>query len=379
MEATGVQESDELYILAPGADIVKLRGGLMDVKSLRAVDAAGLEQWIPVMKAEFPLSAEAVTATFAALRRPPPDNPQDGTSLEDLLAILVTPDSGVTPGPGPQAPRALHDRWLHRRAQRGGGRGPKDDDDRHRGSRSGQGDHRGPRHRARRPPEPELRRRPDRADQRRPAALRRDRRRDELGQAPRLRAFGRRQVASGHRPGGDLPAGRGPGRERQHRLRGARSDGRRHCRHGRGSAARGCHRRGCGRDRRTAHRQERRHGRRRAPASRRDPARGHLGRGGEPPRVRGRHGRHRPDRSRWPSSTPAAAAASSRSGRAARSRSASAWTSARSATPSASASPEPCRPRWSAKRERPLPRTWPRSTGGTSRRPSSAWGAPSPT
>jgi exopolyphosphatase / guanosine-5'-triphosphate,3'-diphosphate pyrophosphatase len=99
MEATGVQESDELYVLAPGADIVKLRGGLMDVKSLRAVDAAGLEQWIPIMKAEFPLSAEAVTDTFAALRRPPPDSPQDGTSLEDLLAILVTPDSGVRPIP----------------------------------------------------------------------------------------------------------------------------------------------------------------------------------------------------------------------------------------------------------------------------------------
>ncbi len=99
LESTGVQESDELYILAPGADIVKLRGGLMDVKSLRAVDAAGLEQWIPVLKAEFPLSAEAVTATFAALRRPPPDDPPDGASLEDLLALLVTPDSGVTPIP----------------------------------------------------------------------------------------------------------------------------------------------------------------------------------------------------------------------------------------------------------------------------------------
>jgi exopolyphosphatase/guanosine-5'-triphosphate,3'-diphosphate pyrophosphatase len=99
MEATGVQESDELYILAPGADIVKLRGGLMDVKSLRALDSAGLEQWIPIMKAEFPLAAQAVSDTFAALRQPPPDNPQDGTSLEDLLAILVTPDSGVRPVP----------------------------------------------------------------------------------------------------------------------------------------------------------------------------------------------------------------------------------------------------------------------------------------
>ena len=99
LEQTGVQESDELYVLAPGGDIVKLRAGLMDIKSLRAVDAAGLEQWIPVMKAEFPLSREAVQATFTALRRPAPQDPKEETSLEDLLASLVTPDSGVMPVP----------------------------------------------------------------------------------------------------------------------------------------------------------------------------------------------------------------------------------------------------------------------------------------
>jgi exopolyphosphatase/guanosine-5'-triphosphate,3'-diphosphate pyrophosphatase len=99
LEQTGVQESDELYVLAPGGDIVKLRAGLMDIKSLRAVDAAGLEQWIPVLKAEFPLSADAVQATFTALRRPPPEATKDETSLEDLLASLVTPDSGVMPVP----------------------------------------------------------------------------------------------------------------------------------------------------------------------------------------------------------------------------------------------------------------------------------------
>jgi exopolyphosphatase/guanosine-5'-triphosphate,3'-diphosphate pyrophosphatase len=99
LESTGVQESEELYVLAPGGDIVKLRAGLLDIKTLRATDPAGLEQWIPILKAEFPLSADDVAAACAALRQPPPDPPVEGASLEDLLAILVTPTSGVTAVP----------------------------------------------------------------------------------------------------------------------------------------------------------------------------------------------------------------------------------------------------------------------------------------
>lgn len=36
---------------------MKVRDELMDVKVLRETDADGLEQWTPVMKARFPLSA----------------------------------------------------------------------------------------------------------------------------------------------------------------------------------------------------------------------------------------------------------------------------------------------------------------------------------
>ena len=95
LEASPIHESEELYILAPDADIVKLRDGLLDIKTLRAVHPQGLEQWIPILKAEFPLSAEAVVAACRALRRPPPDEPKDGASLDDLLAIVVTPISGA--------------------------------------------------------------------------------------------------------------------------------------------------------------------------------------------------------------------------------------------------------------------------------------------
>ncbi len=51
----GVQESDELYLIAAAGDNVKVRDALMDIKVLRAVNEDGLEQWTPVMKAEFPL------------------------------------------------------------------------------------------------------------------------------------------------------------------------------------------------------------------------------------------------------------------------------------------------------------------------------------
>ena len=50
-----VQESDELYLLSAASDAsVKVRDGLMDVKHLQEVNDDGLEQWMPVMKADVP-------------------------------------------------------------------------------------------------------------------------------------------------------------------------------------------------------------------------------------------------------------------------------------------------------------------------------------
>ena len=53
-------ESDELYLLAEGGETVKVRGGLIDIKVLREVDAEGLQRWEPVMKEGFPLPATEV-------------------------------------------------------------------------------------------------------------------------------------------------------------------------------------------------------------------------------------------------------------------------------------------------------------------------------
>ena len=78
MAPVSVEESDELYLLAPGGDNVKVRDGLMDVKVLRETDAAGLQRWEPILKAPFPLDAEAVRTVFRGLRRPPPPSRPTG-------------------------------------------------------------------------------------------------------------------------------------------------------------------------------------------------------------------------------------------------------------------------------------------------------------
>ena len=56
-----VQESDELYLLSVHGDAsIKIRDGLMDVKHREQVDTDGLELWLPVLKAAFPLAAADV-------------------------------------------------------------------------------------------------------------------------------------------------------------------------------------------------------------------------------------------------------------------------------------------------------------------------------
>ncbi|HYN61084.1 MAG TPA: hypothetical protein VET87_16310, partial [Rubrivivax sp.] len=50
---SATQDSDEIYLLSPKGANVKIRDALMDIKLLREVNADGLEQWTPVMKAGF--------------------------------------------------------------------------------------------------------------------------------------------------------------------------------------------------------------------------------------------------------------------------------------------------------------------------------------
>jgi exopolyphosphatase/guanosine-5'-triphosphate,3'-diphosphate pyrophosphatase len=91
MTPESVQESDELYLLSPGGENVKVRDDLMDIKVLREVDAGGLERWEPVMKAAFPLSAGDARRVLEALDLHPPSMERDEYPLERFLEELVEP------------------------------------------------------------------------------------------------------------------------------------------------------------------------------------------------------------------------------------------------------------------------------------------------
>ena len=91
MTPTGVQESDELYLLSGTGDNVKVRADLMDIKALVEVNADGLEQWRPVMKAGFPLAVADVAKVFEALRLEPPRLARDAYTLDQFVAELAEP------------------------------------------------------------------------------------------------------------------------------------------------------------------------------------------------------------------------------------------------------------------------------------------------
>ncbi len=92
---SGVQESDEIYLLSASGDNVKVRDALMDVKVLREVNADGLEQWTPVMKAGFPLSASDTAKVLDALHRSVPGGLRDSYTLEEFLEAFAGPGSGI--------------------------------------------------------------------------------------------------------------------------------------------------------------------------------------------------------------------------------------------------------------------------------------------
>jgi exopolyphosphatase/guanosine-5'-triphosphate,3'-diphosphate pyrophosphatase len=93
--SSGTADSEERYLLSAGGTTVKIRGGLMDVKALLAVDANGLQQWRPVLKVGFPIDAEAIRAVWEALRLPTPALARDAYTAEQLEAELTGPGTGV--------------------------------------------------------------------------------------------------------------------------------------------------------------------------------------------------------------------------------------------------------------------------------------------
>jgi len=94
-EPERAQESDEIYVLSRAADAsVKVRDGLMDVKRLEEVNSDGLEQWRPVLKNSFPLSATDVATMLQALGVSA-QTTRDDYTLEQLLSDLVEPNPSL--------------------------------------------------------------------------------------------------------------------------------------------------------------------------------------------------------------------------------------------------------------------------------------------
>jgi exopolyphosphatase/guanosine-5'-triphosphate,3'-diphosphate pyrophosphatase len=96
LKAVAPVDSDEVYLLSTRSDAsVKVRAGLLDVKTLDTVSEHGLQLWIPRIKAAFPLDREAVTTAFEAMNVDVPDLARAAYTLEQLEAELVAPSTDV--------------------------------------------------------------------------------------------------------------------------------------------------------------------------------------------------------------------------------------------------------------------------------------------
>lgn len=85
-----VRHSTEVYILSRNSmDNTKIRDMLMDIKTLRQVNADKLEQWFPVMKAGFPLAPAVLNDVFAAWKAPLPKLEREAYGYEEFLGELV--------------------------------------------------------------------------------------------------------------------------------------------------------------------------------------------------------------------------------------------------------------------------------------------------
>jgi exopolyphosphatase/guanosine-5'-triphosphate,3'-diphosphate pyrophosphatase len=92
---TGVQRSQELYIISVEGDTVKVRDELMDIKLLREVGVGGLERWEPVLKEPFPLAPQEVASVLEALCVPVPELAREQYTLEQLLAEVIDPQPAL--------------------------------------------------------------------------------------------------------------------------------------------------------------------------------------------------------------------------------------------------------------------------------------------
>jgi exopolyphosphatase/guanosine-5'-triphosphate,3'-diphosphate pyrophosphatase len=90
-------ESQEKYLNSAATDKcnAKIRAGLMDVKVLASMNR-GLEQWKPIVKAEFPLESSVIAnQVFPALEVAAPNLSKPAYQLDEFLSDVVQPNPEI--------------------------------------------------------------------------------------------------------------------------------------------------------------------------------------------------------------------------------------------------------------------------------------------
>ena len=88
----GNKKTEELYILSKKSDEnVKIRFDVVDVKSMQNVNADKLEQWLPVLKTGFPISADSLKQLFEIFKTPAPEFKHEEYTYEQFLDELIRP------------------------------------------------------------------------------------------------------------------------------------------------------------------------------------------------------------------------------------------------------------------------------------------------
>jgi len=93
-----VKKSSEKYILTEmtSSENCKIRDDLMDIKSLKQVDANKLEQWYPTCKETFPMKKETIENLFKNFFQVEvPKFERDEYTYEQYLEELVKPTKGL--------------------------------------------------------------------------------------------------------------------------------------------------------------------------------------------------------------------------------------------------------------------------------------------
>jgi exopolyphosphatase/guanosine-5'-triphosphate,3'-diphosphate pyrophosphatase len=95
-EQGNYKESEEEYVLSRNSDEnVKVRDDLLDIKSLQQVNADGLEQWFPVLKAGFPIPVEDLKNVFSYFKTPEPIFGRKEYSFDQFLKEIVQPNQNL--------------------------------------------------------------------------------------------------------------------------------------------------------------------------------------------------------------------------------------------------------------------------------------------